>query len=120
MGVTVAKFKELALSFEGTEEAPHFDRTAFKARRIFATLAGDGKTANIRFTPEEQEHKCNLYPEAFSPIPNKWGAQGWTVLELKKLNAAELKTALEAAWTEAQRKKRGTEKTVAKKRASKK
>jgi len=30
--------RRIALSLEGTIEAPYFDRTAFKVRRIFAIL----------------------------------------------------------------------------------
>ena len=77
--------RTLALKLEGTAEAPHFDRLAFKARRIYVTLAADGKTANFFFTPEEQEMKCAIYPEAFMPLDNKWGAQGWTRAILAKL-----------------------------------
>jgi hypothetical protein len=43
---TAKDFRRVALSLEGTTEALHFDRTAFKARRIYATLAGDEKTTN--------------------------------------------------------------------------
>jgi hypothetical protein len=46
--------RELALALEGVTAAPHFDRTAFKVKRIFATLAADGLTANFKFTPGEQ------------------------------------------------------------------
>ncbi len=46
--------RRIALSLDGTTEAPHFDRAAFKVARIFVTLAADGRTANIKFTAEEQ------------------------------------------------------------------
>ena len=38
--MTAKEFKKLALSFEGTIEKPHFERTAFKVidKRIFATI----------------------------------------------------------------------------------
>jgi hypothetical protein len=52
--------RRLALALEGTTEAPHFDRAAFKAARIYVTLATDGNTANFRFTREEQEFKSAL------------------------------------------------------------
>ncbi|MEA2986354.1 MAG: hypothetical protein QOD94_2608, partial [Alphaproteobacteria bacterium] len=93
--------RRLALSLEGTSEAPHFDRAAFKVVRIYVTLAADGRTANFKFTPDEQEFKCMLGPEAFSPVPNAWGKQGWTTATLSKLGAAELKAALETAWAHA-------------------
>ena len=92
----------MALALEGTTEAPHFDRAAFKVARIYVTLAGDGHTANFKFTPDEQELKCVTAPEVFTAIPNAWGRQGWTTADLSKLGADELKSALEAAWVHAQ------------------
>jgi hypothetical protein len=93
--------RRLALGLEGTTEAPHFDRTAFKVARIYVTLAPDRKTANFMFTPEEQEFKCMLAPEAFAPVPNAWGKRGATTATLAKLKVAELKSALETAYQHA-------------------
>ena len=97
--------RRLALALEGTSEAPHFDRAAFKVARIYVTLAADGRTANFKFTPDEQEFKCMMAPEAFAPVPNAWGRQGWTTATLSKLGQAELKSALETAWAHAVAKK---------------
>jgi hypothetical protein len=94
-------FRRIALSLAGTSEAPHFDRAAFKVARIYATLAGDGRSANLKFAPDEQEFKCLLAPEAFAPIPNAWGRQGWTVAQLSALGEADLRAALEIAWRHA-------------------
>jgi hypothetical protein len=55
---TAKNLRRIALSLEGTSEAPHFDRTAFKVAPIYATLAADGVTANLKFTPDEQALKC--------------------------------------------------------------
>jgi hypothetical protein len=93
--------RRLALAFEGTTEAPHFDRAAFKVARTYVTLAADGKTANFKFTPDEQEFKCMVAPDAFAAIPNGWGRQGWTTATLAKLKVAELKAALEMAYQHA-------------------
>jgi hypothetical protein len=98
--------RRIALSLAGTTEAPHFDRAAFKVARIYMTLAADGRTANLKFTPDEQELKCLLAPEAFAPVPNAWGQQGWTTAKLSSLSAADLKAALETAWRHAVPKKR--------------
>ena len=102
---TAADLRRAALALEGTVEAPHFDRAAFKAARIYVTLAPDGKTANFKFTPEEQEFKCMLAPQAFAPIPNAWGRQGWTTATLSKLSKAELQDALKIAWAHGTAKK---------------
>lgn len=98
--------RRIALSLDGTVEAPHFDRTAFKVARIYATLAADGLSANLKFAPEEQEFKCLLAPEVFSPVANAWGRQGWTTVKLSALSVDELRDALEVAWRHAVPKKR--------------
>jgi hypothetical protein len=98
--------RRMALALDGTTEAPHFDRAAFKVARIYVTLAADGKTANFNFTPDEQEFKCLLAPKAFAPIPNAWGKQGWTTVKLSELSAAELKSALEMAYAHGAAKKK--------------
>jgi len=92
-------------------QVPRMGRCASAAR----TLAADGKTANFKFTPDEQEFKCMLAPEAFAPVPNAWGRQGWTTATLSKLKPAELKAALETAWQHAvpkQPKKRGKVRSI--------
>ena len=98
---TAADLRRIALSLTGTSEAPHFERTAFKAKRIYATLAPDRLTANLKLSPDEQEFKCLLAPDAFTPVPNAWGKQGWTTVTLAQMKVAELKDALETAWRHA-------------------
>src|SRR3954469_9830957 len=98
-------WRRMALSLEGTTEAPHFDRVAFKVARIYVTLAADGRTANFMFTPDEQEFKCMVAPDAFVPVTNAWGKKGATTATLSRLKPAELKTALDMAWAHAQPKK---------------
>lgn len=98
--------RRMALALAGTIEAPHFDRTAFKVTRIYATLAADGRTANFKFTPDEQEFKCMLAPDAFAPVPGGWGAQGWTTATLAAMSAGQLQDALETAWRHAVQKRK--------------
>lgn len=93
--------RRAALALDGTTEAPHFDRAAFKVRRIYVTLAADGATANFKFSPDEQALKCEVAPDAFAPVPNAWGRQGWTTATLSALTQAELDDALAVAWRHA-------------------
>jgi hypothetical protein len=92
-----SEFTAIALSLDGTTVAPHFDRQAFKVKRIYATLAADGRTANLKLTPDEQEFKVLLAPEAFAPLDNAWGRQGWTGVLLDKIGADELRAVLAIA-----------------------
>ena len=103
---TAKDFRRIALSLPGTTEAPHFERTAFKVRRIYATLAPDGLTANLMFAPDEQALKCEVAPRAFSAIPNAWGARGATTVKLSAVTVSELRSALQTAWQRALPKRR--------------
>jgi hypothetical protein len=103
---TAKDLRRIALSLAGTTEAPHFDRAAFKVARIYATLAADGRTANLMLTPDEQDFKCLVAPDAFAPVPNAWGRNGATTVTLAALTVPELTSALEMAWHHAQPKPR--------------
>jgi hypothetical protein len=98
---TSSVLRAIALSLPGTTEAPHFDRQAFKVARTYATLAADELSVNLKLTPDEQEFKTMLAPEAFKPIDNAWGRQGWTTVLLDKLGEEELRAALEMAYAHA-------------------
>lgn len=89
--------RRLALALPRVTHAPHFDRTAFKVDRIFVTLAADGQTANFKFTPDEQEFKCQLAPDVFLAIDNGFGRQGWTTANLAAASEADLIAALQMA-----------------------
>lgn len=103
-----ADLRRMALALPGTSESPHFDRAAFKVDRIYVTLAADGLTANVRFTPDEQAFKCQLAPDVFAPIDNAWGRQGWTLVNLRAATLGDLQLALEMAHAHALGKPRRT------------
>lgn len=98
---TATQFRRIALALPGTTEAPHFDRTAFKVRRIYATLAPVRRTANLMLTPDQQALKCQLAPEAFATVPNAFGVRGATTVKLSAVTVHELRAALTAAWQNA-------------------
>ena len=97
--MNVEHFKDLALSFPGTESAPHFDRTAFKVikKRTFATLHEPNRSANLVLTPELQAQFCDLHP-GITQIPNKWGLKGWTTFNLETVPDEVVLAGLEAAY----------------------
>ncbi|MCP8882298.1 MmcQ/YjbR family DNA-binding protein [Devosia sp. XJ19-1] len=90
-------FVRIAMAQPGTVAGPHFDRTAFKVKRTFATLAADGLSANLKFTPEEQEFKCMVAPEIFQAIDNGWGRQGWTTILIVPASDDDIAAALTMA-----------------------
>lgn len=102
------EFAAMALSFPGTEENPHFERRAFKVigRRIFATLHEKSNTVNLKLSPVDQSVFCLYDAKSVYAIPNKWGAQGWTTFELKKIPKEFMLDALSVAYNDVAKKKR--------------
>jgi len=91
--------KAIALSLPGTGEQPHFNRTAFTVnKKIFATLSFEDKTLNLKFTPQEQFIFCLPNSDVIFPVPNAWGRQGWTTINLTKANKKLVNAALKEAY----------------------
>ncbi|WAS91426.1 MmcQ/YjbR family DNA-binding protein [Nannocystis punicea] len=89
--ISAARFREIALSFEGASEVPHMDRAAFRTkRRIFATLPPDAATANLLLDRDLQEALCEAKPEAFAPVPGGWGRMGYTTVNLRVVSEPDL------------------------------
>ncbi len=88
--ITGARFRTLCLAHEGATEVPHFDRAAFRVRKMFATLPPDGRTANLLLVPELQAAVVDAMPHAFSPVPGGWGRMGYTTVDLARVTEAEL------------------------------
>ncbi|HET7539962.1 MAG TPA: hypothetical protein VFK05_08820 [Polyangiaceae bacterium] len=104
MPVTAKRARELALSLENASAYPHFDRIAFRTpRRTFATLALSGGDLNFMLDHAEQQHFCELAPQAIAPVAGGWGKMGWTRCDLRAIDAATFKAALSAAHARANR-----------------
>lgn len=109
--VTGETFSSLALSFPDTVERPHFERTSFRVKnKIFATLAQDTEIATLKLSEENQSLFCAINNSAIHPVPNKWGARGWTFVELKKVSKELLEDTLNAAYQEVLKPKTGRNK----------
>ena len=100
--VSAETFKQIALSFEGTEAKPHFNRTAFKVinKRTFATLLEEDESANIVLSITDQKFYCSFDKKAVYIVPNKFGLHGWTTFELSKLPVELISDALLAAYND--------------------
>jgi len=96
------KFVEMALSFAGTEQVPHFERIGFKitGKRMFTTYLSKNNTANIFLTPMEQGIFCKMDSDNIYPVPNKWGEKGATTFELNKVPKGIIMEALISAYNE--------------------
>ena len=96
--IDVSTFEALCLACSGTTAAPHVDRVAFRTtRKIFATLAKDGLSANLCLAPEQQSLLCAAAPKAFAPVAGGWGQMGWTSVRFADVDESLCKTAIGGA-----------------------
>jgi hypothetical protein len=91
-------FLALALSLPETALASHMRARDIRVRgKIFAGPAdGEGGTAIVKLTAEQQEMMCGALPEVFRPEPGYWGRVGWTRMTVA---AADEPTARSTLWT---------------------
>lgn len=101
--ISGAAFADMALSFAGTEQRPHFERTGFRVsgKRMFATYLAKDNTANIFLTVSEQALFCAMDPTNIHPVPNKWGEKGATTFRLDRVARELVMEALLSAYGEA-------------------
>jgi hypothetical protein len=113
--ITGELFAQMALSFPGTEQVPHFERVGFKVtgKRMFATYLQKDNTANIFLTPDEQAVFCQM-EETIYPIPNKWGEKGATTFELDSVPQHIVLEALLSAYNDVIKSKRAKSKRSSK------
>ena len=89
----------MALSFTGSNEQPHFEKTSFRVgSKIFATLDIQNKRACLLLTPVDQSVLTAFDKSIIYAVPNKWGLKGATFVELQNVPTALLKDALTQAY----------------------
>lgn len=98
--VTIKEVKVWALNFPEAVELPHFEKTSFRVgKKIFATL--DKK--NLRIVVKLNEIDQSVFSgdkTVICPVPNAWGKQGWTRIELKKVRKSLFKDVLKTSYCE--------------------
>jgi hypothetical protein len=93
------EFRAIALALPEAVEQPHFDRPSFRVRkRIFATLHPAEGRAVLKLSRLAQEALVASDPQTFALTP--WAHQGWTSVNLERVEAAELRELIAEAWAE--------------------
>jgi predicted DNA-binding protein (MmcQ/YjbR family) len=99
--VTINKLRELALSFPETTEEPHFEKTSFRVKKkIFVSYDDTNDHACIKLSEIDQNVFSSGDKTIIFPVPNKWGKQGWTFINMKKVNPELFIDAIKTAYCE--------------------
>jgi predicted DNA-binding protein (MmcQ/YjbR family) len=85
--VSFQLLKHLALSFPETSEEPHFEKTSFRVKgKIFVSFDVVNNKAFVKLSEVDQDVFASSDHNAIYPVDNKWGQQGWTIIEMAKVN----------------------------------
>ena len=99
--ITIASARKLVLAMDGIQEKPHLNNASFRYRnKILVTLDEEKQRASIKLSPEDQDVFCLVDKQIIYPVPNKWGLQGWTFVELKLVPRAMFVDILKVAHQE--------------------
>lgn len=97
--VTIDLLRKIALSLPEVTEEPHFEKTSFRVKnKIFATYDEKQKKATLKFSEVDQYVFSAVDQTIIYPVNNKWGKQGWTIIETNKVNKKLFTDALKAAY----------------------
>lgn len=104
--VSIDTFRKLAMSFPEVTEDPHFEKTSFRVKKkIFATYDDVKKRACIKLSEIDQDVFSSADKATIFPVENKWGKQGWTLVEMSKVKKELFVDALTTAYCEVAPKK---------------
>jgi hypothetical protein len=100
--MTAARFRRLALGFEGAIEGAHMGHPDFRVNgRIFATIHAGGKRGMVKLPPAEQARFVRERPEVFAPESGAWGRQGCTRVQFAPADEEIAGEAMTLAWRQA-------------------
>lgn len=99
--VSLTAFRNVALSFPEATEAPHFEKISFRVKgKIFATCDEKNNRACLKLSETNQDLFSLPDKSVVYPVNNKWGKQGWTMVELGKVSKRLFTAAISSAYCE--------------------
>ena len=97
--VSINLYRKIALSLPEASEEPHFEKTSFRIKKkIFATYNAKENRACIKLSAIDQNVFSTTNKSIIYPVDNKWGKQGWTLIDLKNVHESVFIDALTTAY----------------------
>ena len=97
--MSIEQLRKLALSFPEATEDAHFEKTSFRVnKKIFATYDQKENRACLKLSVIDQDVFSAFDKAAIYPVPNKWGQQGWTFVEMSSVHPELMQDAITTAY----------------------
>ncbi len=104
--IDIKTFRKIALSFPEATEQAHFEKASFRiGKKIFATFDIKNNLACIKLSKIDQDLFSLFDKSVIYPVPNLWGKNGWTYINLTKVRKDMFIEALTTAYCEVAPKK---------------
>jgi hypothetical protein len=98
--------RQIALAFPETEEMPHFEKPSFRVKgKIFVVHNQAMNRISVKLSETQQSLFCAFDNSMIYKVPNKWGNQGWTLVELENAPLELLEAVIMEAYCEVAPKK---------------
>jgi predicted DNA-binding protein (MmcQ/YjbR family) len=95
-------FEELriiCLSWPDVKEEPHFEKTSFRIKKkIFLSHKSGSGRITVKLSTQDQDLFGLPDRSVVYPVSNKWGLQGWTIVELTAIPSDFLLEIVETAF----------------------
>jgi hypothetical protein len=96
--MTGAELRRIALGLPDAQERETWGHPTFRVRgKIFASMAGDGSSATVKATPEEQAALVAADPATFG-VASHVGQHGWVTVRLDGVDADEMRELVVEGW----------------------
>jgi len=96
--VSLETFRKLALDLPEVEEALHFKLFVFGLRKKnFASFDPRSGELSLKLSLTDPQRLEGIGKGILSPVPGKYGTQGWTTVDLERVGKTEFVQLLEAA-----------------------
>lgn len=97
--VSIEYARDLALKYPDVLEVPHFEKLSFRVKsKIFLTINPPFNRACVKLSPIDQDVFCLFNKEVIYPVPNAWGKNGWTLINLNKVRKNMFKDILNSSF----------------------
>ncbi len=97
--VNLEKFRKIALAYPEVMEDTHFDKISFRVKKkIFATYNPKNNQASVKLSLSDQDLYALIDKNTIYAVPNAWGRQGWTIVELSTIKEEIITAIIRSAY----------------------
>jgi len=97
--MTARAFRTIALAQPQAVEGSHMGHADFRVGgKVFASLGPDEDWGMVKLNPDDQADLIGDESGPYKPASGAWGANGCTIITLRRASEPKVRRAIAAAW----------------------